>query len=395
MSIPDFSVKSDPSIIQAFQNANQQRMQAEAMQNEEKQRKFNRTLETTQAIGNIVSSMVDVAEKKKQNQLMNQAESILSKPKPAETIQPSGALEPISNPVYEDRQKSLMHIARSLPNSNQLGKEAAKEVFGSPGDPTASQFSVERISIPGKGQMIINVDKLNKRAYDLAGNDITAQVAKAVPAFAPMAVETGSGVVNFIERNIPGQSSISTTDTPIKPEKEGKTTELTGLNRKDRDKAFKMIEEAKSDPVLTKSRELVRVTEGIRQAINSNDKVAMDRMGGLMQKVVAMDSGNLAAWEQRDPNSRAAIDRISNWLSFAAKGQPTKDTKEMILETLNNMETVNKDVMDTNFEFHATSVIENFPQLSKEAVKRKMGKEALKKKAMTPEEEADNFFKGL
>ena len=394
---PDFSYKPDQTIISAFQNANQQRMQAEQIQRQEKQRKFQQTLDTTKAIGDVVSSMVQIAETRKTNTLIEQAKNILSQPKPSTTITPEGptlegqTLEQVPNPAVAQRQRALMNIAGKLA-PKELGEVAAKEAF-----PTALEkmFAPQQSSIElDTGQIIPAVFKQGQYFFPNTDTPIPTERIKS-RGYGAVPVETGSGAVEMVSRGTGRPiSTVSTQNAPIPENKVGKTTELTGLEKKDRERAFTMIDTAKDDPLIKKNREVFQTISALKKAIETDDKVAMDRMGGLMHKAISQDVGNLAAWEQRDPNSRAYADRVKNWVSLVSQGKPAAETKEMILKTLNNMEQVASGVVDDSFNLHATSVVEAYPQLNKNAVLRKMGKEALKRK-LTPDQEAEQFLGGF
>lgn len=138
-NIPDFNYKPDPSIIQAFQNAQQQKLEAQRLKDQEEQQKFNRVLQTTQAVSGMVGSMVQLAEKRKQNDLINKASNLLAKPVPPATITPEGptmegqsdTLPPVSNPAFEERNAIAHKLAAQLA-SKEYGEQLAKSLMPIP-----------------------------------------------------------------------------------------------------------------------------------------------------------------------------------------------------------------------------------------------------------------------
>lgn len=134
MANPDFTSKIDSTIIAAFQNAQQQRLQEQQLHDQEKQQSFKNTLETSQAIGSLVSGMVTQAEKRKTTDLVAQAKTLLSKPAPSPTVVPEGPtmdnslLAPVPNPEVADRKKAMLNIAGALA-PRELGEQVAKQAF--------------------------------------------------------------------------------------------------------------------------------------------------------------------------------------------------------------------------------------------------------------------------
>lgn len=367
MAIPDFSVKTDSAILAAFQNASQQRLQQQQLDEQKKVNDFNQILQTSEAVGGLVSNMVQAAEKRKAAQLINDAKKI--------TVDPTS--------TEAQRKEAQFNIANTLA-PKELGQQAAQSLYPqnqSTRDPFPQQGSLEVKGANGKNQMVAATFR-NGQYYYPNTDTLIPPESIVGKGYGLTPVVSGSGATNMVSRTSGSPlATVSSKDATIPEEKRGTVTELTGLEKNDRTRAFQMIDTAKDDPIIRSNRTALKTVQGLRKAIENNDKVAMDRMGGLMQKVIAQDSGNLAQWEQRDPNSRAALDRLQNWISFTVQGKPTEETKEMILATLSNMEGIAQSVTDDAFELHATSVTESFPQLNKAAVLRKMGKEVINKKS--------------
>lgn|SRR3990167_1409337 len=133
---PDFTYKPDPTIIQAFQNAQQQKIHREQIDRQKKQDEFKNLQDTTNAISSLVSNMVKAAETRKTNQIIMHAKDILSKPEPSATIIPEGptlegtTLPSIPNPELDIRNRARLDIAQAL-NPEDFGAQMAKQ--GMPG----------------------------------------------------------------------------------------------------------------------------------------------------------------------------------------------------------------------------------------------------------------------
>lgn len=138
MTTPDFSYKIDPTVISAFQNAQQLKLQQEQAERQKQNDDFNKVVETSKAVSGLVTSFVEGAEKRKIKQMREQAMALLSKPKPTERIPVQGpSLEntpqpTISNPEVDLRRKAAL----SLMPPSQLGETAANLEF--PGQSSAA-----------------------------------------------------------------------------------------------------------------------------------------------------------------------------------------------------------------------------------------------------------------
>ncbi len=134
-NVPDFSVHTDPAILQAFQNAQAQKQKAEEQQRQGKQQKFQQTLDTINAVSGAVHSMAQMAEKSKQDNLIKSASAILSQPTPPSTITPEGptmqgqsdTMAPVVNPDFVKHQQAKAAIGAVLA-PKQAGETIVKQM---------------------------------------------------------------------------------------------------------------------------------------------------------------------------------------------------------------------------------------------------------------------------
>ncbi len=369
----DFNVKNqiDPTALATVMQRKAAMEQEQAnLERAEKNSRVSRILDAVVTGQQIATNMMNLAEKRQERKGVENARAIISEP----------SHDPILAPTRDQRLKEALLQATQKEGAQTLLSAQVKKDM-----PTAaSGRDIRKISIPGVGQREVIVDMVRHTVHTLNGEDITNMpgVSEAVPAFAPAAVETGSGAVKFEERNTPNKPKVvSTTDGTVPPEKVGTVSDLTRLETRDRDKVFKVIETAKNDTLVAEGRKALKPLAIMRKAINEDNQALIDRMGGLFHKAATADVGNLAAYEQRDPNTRAIFDRLKNAGSMWVKGTPAKNTKAEILEALDTAETVITGTVADSFNLHADTVVESFPQLNREAVLDKMGaKEFVKAK---------------
>jgi len=203
-------------------------------------------------------------------------------------------------------------------------------------------------------------------------NTIEEAVNAPERAYASQFVQTASGDWITAPKSRSGQT-VSTATAPIPEKRIGTVMNVDSLSVKDRDAALSMITDARNDENIKKARNLIGQMRSLREQIVSDNPIAIDRLGGQIQKLVAGDTGNLAAWEQRDPNSRAYVQRFLQFLSMGAEGILLPKNKEKLLELLDIVDKNMKINIDENADFYATSMVETFPQLNKAAMKRKIG----------------------
>lgn len=104
-NIPDFNYKPDNAIIQAFQNAAAQKQQAEAQNKQielnKRKQEFDMVKDTATAVGSMVSSFVQQAEKRKEAQLTEKAKALVAEGDPPPTVPAEGPMQPIIGPQLE------------------------------------------------------------------------------------------------------------------------------------------------------------------------------------------------------------------------------------------------------------------------------------------------------
>jgi hypothetical protein len=201
-------------------------------------------------------------------------------------------------------------------------------------------------------------------------------------------LETGSGdyaVTSGASGKVVG--GISSASAKVPQEKYGTVMNVQSLGKRDRDTVINMVNDARNDENIKKARNLIGQMRNLRAQVVSDNKIAIDRLGGQIQKLVAGDSGNLAAWEQRDPNSRAVLDRFFQLVTMSASGQLLPENKSELIKLLDTVNENMKLNIDENADYYASSMVETFPQLNKAAMKRKIGIETYTKNA--PKEEAN------
>lgn len=350
MAIPDFSVKSDPAILQAFQNAIAQKQQAEAQNKQvelnKRQQEFNMVKDTATAVGSMVSSFVQDAEKRKRNQIIEDSTAFLANGEPKTTIQPSGALKPFANPVKDEilaqREKAKMDLANAL-NPAALGKEMAESAISETKPGSVSGRDIQQfwmVSPDGKQRISVNYDEPNNVMTELSsGNPIDRtklagwQMVRATPSVQKNAA---GDFVTIDQVTGTAGNTISSGATKIPEEKYGTVKSLNDplLPAEDRKQLVTQVTEIERDESIKNAKKLVPTLDNVIRYIDTNNKVAIDRLGGLVQKLVALDSGNLATWEQRQPGSAEVIERIEQFFTMGVNGTLTDDNKQELKELL-------------------------------------------------------------
>jgi len=167
----------------------------------------------------------------------------------------------------------------------------------------------------------------------------------------------------------------STGAPPIPKEKHGTVTNINHplVPRNVRKDIIQDIQAIRRDPAIKNALKILPQLENVERFLKEDNKVAIDRLGGLTQKLIALDSGNLAAWEQRDPGSRAIITKLRQWARMHASGILIKENKEEMIRVLR----ITRDNMALNVQDSAGLTInvltELYPQLNKEALWKKAG----------------------
>ena len=348
MAIPDFTAKTDPAILQAFQNASAQRANAEAEQRRvdlaEKQQKFNMVKDTATAVGGMVASFVDAA--KKRNLADVEAVDIKKFATKQEKTVPAGPTfsettpAPVSNPKYAERQESVARLARI---DSPLGRAAAKELSPDAGRGMISGRDIQQftlVSPDGQQRMDVSYDEVADTMKEIVSGqplDRAQYPGWRMTRTGPSVQKDAAGNFQILEPVV-GQTkgNISSGATTIPKDKYNTVSTLNDplVPAEDRKQIISQTATIENDEAIKNAKKLVPTIDNVIRFIDSNNKIAMDRLGGLTQKLVALDSGNLAAWEQRDPNSREIIERIKQYFTMGVKGELTPEAKQELKDLL-------------------------------------------------------------
>lgn len=256
---------------------------------------------------------------------------------------------PRTNSTAEARKTGIRDMLVQMPD----GTEANKMIG----------FDAEGAYNPLNGKRVLSPDDysaLPERSYAMQG------------------VEDSEGNVNFVPKSRTGK--VNTGGVGVPEKERGKISDINLLPKKQAADANLRLKDAMEDPVIKNAKTTAVTISNVEKMLSSNNKIAIDRLGGLTQKLVALDSGNLAAWEQRDPNSRAAYDRLMQFIKMNAKGELTDKNKAEFADLLK----VTKDNLLVNMEDAAdqriSGLVETYPRLNKDAMKKKLGLDVYKKR---------------
>jgi hypothetical protein len=143
--------------------------------------------------------------------------------------------------------------------------------------------------------------------------------------------------------------------------------------KEDRKDIVNTIVRINHNPAVKNAIRMLPMLSNVEDFLNTDNEVAVDRLGGLTQKMIALDSGNLAAWEQRDPGSRSIIERLRQFASMHAQGRLTAKNKAELVEVLK----ITRENLAINVEVSAgmelNQMLELYPYLNKEAMYKKAG----------------------
>lgn len=166
------------------------------------------------------------------------------------------------------------------------------------------------------------------------------------------------------------------TGAPAIPEAKHNTVDRINhplIPKEDRAEIVSQITKAKTDEVIKKSKDSLKTLDGVMLNLKTGNKVATDRLGGLVQKLVALDSGNLAQWEQRDPGARDVISRIQQYYTMSVKGELSAKNKAELVKLLENAETNLLQNMQETVGSHTDTITALYPQLKRDWVEKSIG----------------------
>lgn len=302
-----------------------------------------------------------------------------------------------------DLQQEIQSVTAAVKTSPEVG---AKQILGGGQDELSGrdvqQFQL--VSPTGERQLINFVETVGggKGAmFDaISGAPISEEDRQnlskqgfKLSRATPQLREDAAGNLIVVDPNI-GQRNveIGTGAAPIPLDKLGTVADLNDplVPKTDRAQIIKELNDTKNDPIVRNALKLLPVADNVERFLKEDNKVALDRLGGLTQKIIATDSGNLAAWEQRDPNARAIIDRIKQWATMNTQGLLLNTTKEEMVNAMQIMRENVAENMNRVADITADNLIGLYPQLNRQAMLEKMGitKQATKlqqKRSITPE----------
>ncbi len=178
-NIPDFSVHTDPAILQAFQNAQAQKQKAQQQQLENNSQKFQQTLDTINAVSGAVGHIVQGAAKQQQENLINSATSLLAQPAPSQTVSemvpgttelgPEAPQQTIPNPSYNadiaQRNQAKMKLATALA-PKETGEALAKQLYSTPKASDTPNYQSKQIMVDGQPkEALFNPDPNSKTPF--------------------------------------------------------------------------------------------------------------------------------------------------------------------------------------------------------------------------------------
>jgi len=377
----DFSQKNQvdmASIASLYQRKAEAEQQMKMQQEQITASKQDRMMQVMGLASKLTSTLVDQSVKKQQLNAQNALMATLSTPGSQEAKIQAQTLAAFPKEAGEELAKS----AFAKPTQEDMGRPQQGSIELSDGKIIPATFKQGKYFYPNT-ETPIPAEKIVGRGYGL------------VP------VTNADGSVSMVSRVTAKEAGVVNTGAAsISPEKYGTVSDLNSplLQKTDRADIIKELHKVKSDPAVKNAVKMIPMLDNVEKYLKVDNKVAMDRLGGLTQKMIALDSGNLAAWEQRDPGSREYIERLKQYASMSTKGTLSPKNKEGLIEVL----TITRENLKANVEASAgmsiDSLVEMYPQLNKDAMYKKAGLSTVLKYVGTKnsaEEEANAFFSGL
>lgn len=408
--LPDFSYKGEvpfAAIVAAYQQKAQQEQQMRMEGEQLRQQKIQQVAETFKAGAGLVNA---ITEHNKQAQIKDARSALASLLQRGSEPYPTGAQSvgmvggapvPVAqmgtyamSPEYKNELASI--VTKAFPE--QAGKEVAKAAFAQL-NPENKQGVMQQAALElTNGKTVAATFDNGTYYYANTKTPIPAdQIAGRAYGLTP--VQNADGSVSLVSRTSGTERNVHSTAVPAVPaSKYGTVKSLAPLEKTERGDVLERITAAKNDEVIKKGRESLKTLDSVIMNLDRNNKVATDRLGGLVQKLVALDSGNLAAWEQRDPGSRDVISRIGQYYTMATKGELSKKNKAELKKLLDNaQENLVKNMNDTA-DSHADTITSLYPELNKDFVKSSFGLGVYNKRVKTQDQidaEVQDVFKSI
>lgn len=393
------------SIMQAYQNKAKQEFEMKQAAEQAKQQKVQETLGIIQQASQLVQQGVQISNMRQQKTAQTAFAQLLldgNEPFPTGTMQDSGQPGIGQVPFMGNRAQNdptfKMELASALqkadPESFQKGlsAELAKSMFGkTAGGAEVSGRDIQQYYLvdktTGNRKLVSFVETANGgkgQMFDaLSGAELGEEERQKLSTGGAVLVKNtpqvrtdAAGNIIMVDSTLGEQTAkVSTGVTEVPEALYGKVTKINhpSLGKEDRQEIVKEIQQIKKDPSVTAAKKMLPMLKNVEDYLDVDNKVAIDRLGGLTQKLIALDSGNLAQWEQRDPGARDYITRLKQWASMSAKGKLNKENKKDMVEVL---QITRKNIAENtaaSVGIPLDSLVELYPQMNKKALYKMSG----------------------
>lgn len=381
---PDYSFQGQvpqAAIIQAYQ----EKAMAEEKSRQEaaaaKEQKWIDTAKIVQTGADMITKFTETAKLKAQEDAFQAAQLWVGRQKETDpTTGKTFGEDPNFNPTLE------AYMAKAAPE--EYKKEKIKSMLemadGGRGKITGRDIQQFHL-VKGSHRVPVDYDEVTKTMTNVITKepiDPTKYADYQMVRSAPTVKQDASGNWQIIDPTYGGETNrLSSGALPVPKEKYGTVTMINDplVPENDRKEIVKTVVGINNNPTVKNAAKMLPMLNNVETYLKTDNKVALDRLGGLTQKMIALDSGNLAAWEQRDPGSRDVIQRLRQFAKMHIKGELTNKNKEELVEVLK----VTRENLAANVEASAGMEIEQmlelYPQLNKEAMYKKAGLENFKK----------------
>lgn len=387
-NIPDFRPQRqiDPmAIVNALAEKRRAEAQLQEQKNFEEQRKYQNIKDVVGSITNLTQGIITASrENLKASARRSLAEMLTTKEDlvptgEGGTAKVSGMEVPVAQMGTVGEQPGFLPKAQGLAiKAGIKGSEEglAEQLFPKPSSTQEKDFAPQQASLELKNGEIAAATFKNGKYYYANTDEVIPPKEMAGKGYGLVPVTNADGSKSFVSRTTARKlGNIDTSAAPIPKSKLGKVTDLNDplIQGADRKEIITQLNKVKADPIVKGAVKMIPMLDNVERYLKEDNKVALDRLGGLTQKMIALDSGNLAAWEQRDPGSRDYISRLKQFASMASEGKLAPKNKEELIKVL----TITRDNLKTNVETSAgasiDSLVEIYPQLNKEAMYKKTG----------------------
>lgn len=320
MATPDFTYKPDATIISAFQNAQQMKMQQEEMERKKQMDSFNLAVDTSKAIGGLVSSFVQAAEERKTNKLMDQAKSLIAE-KGATQIPTAGPVQegapalPTGPDPRSVAQRKLALDLMQKTNPKEFSSRVGDLVFGD-NSTQAKRFQQGTAEVDGVPISLV----FDTQTGDFLDNDKNVIKGKIIRGFKPT-VTTDPTTQELVSVGAAGKAKpiASTSD-------KSEILDPLDLNVRQSNRLDELKKQFIDDDLVKANRLTLNTINNLKTVQAEGTGALIGSLQSLRARAIAGEKGVLTEQDVlRTTGSPALTRRFMNAFTKLAKGEENPD----------------------------------------------------------------------